>query len=232
MHKYANPTKFIKTANRFLPVMAGLFLICFIAGLAGGLFFTPADYQQGDAYRIMFIHVPSAWMSLFIYVFIATMGAISLVWRHVLADILAKAAAPVGLTFTAITLVTGMIWGKPMWGAWWVWDARLTSVLVLFFLYLGYWALVNGFHNPERGAKAGAILSLVGLINIPIIKFSVNWWNSLHQPATISKLSKPSITWEMGWPLLAMFIAFFCYFFLVTIFGTRTEIARRKKGKK
>jgi heme exporter protein C len=175
----------------------------------------PADYQQGDGYRIIFVHVPAAWMSLFVYVSMAVMAAVTLIWRGKMAAICARAAAPVGAAFTFLALVTGSIWGKPMWGTWWVWDARLTSELILLFLYLGYMALSTAFSDRRAAAQAGAVLLLVGVVNVPIIHFSVDWWNTLHQPATITKLGAPAMHPDMLFPLLFMVGAFMVFYCLV-----------------
>ena len=228
MHRFANPARFLRISNAVLPWAAGVTVVLMIAGLYLSLFASPADYQQGDTVRIMYIHVPSAWMALFIYTNMAIAAAVGLVWKHPLADLFTKAAAPIGAGFTALCLITGSLWGEPMWGTWWVWDARLTSVLILFFLYLGYMALVNAFDDPTRGAKAGAILVLVGVVNVPIIKFSVDWWNTLHQPASVVRMGGPSIDPSMLWPLLIMGFAFTAYFVTVVLLRVRSEIAARK----
>ena len=228
MHRFANPARFLRISNAVLPWAAGSTVVLMIAGLYLSLFASPADYQQGDTVRIMYVHVPSAWMALFIYTNMAIAAAVGLVWKHPLADLFTKAAAPVGAGFTALCLITGSLWGEPMWGTWWVWDARLTSVLILFFLYLGYMALVNAFDDPTRGAKAGAILVLVGVVNVPIIKFSVDWWNTLHQPASVVRMGGPSIDPSMLWPLLIMGFAFTAYFVTVVLLRVRSEIAARK----
>ena len=228
MHRFANPARFLRISNVILPWAAGLTVVLMIVGLYLSLFASPADYQQGDTVRIMYIHVPAAWMSLFVYTNMAISAAVGLVWKHPLADLFTKAAAPIGAGFTALCLITGSLWGEPMWGTWWVWDARLTSVLILFFLYLGYMALVNAFDDPTRGAKAGAILVLVGVVNVPIIKFSVDWWNTLHQPASVVRMGGPSIDPSMLWPLLMMGLAFTAYFVTVVLLRVRSEIAARK----
>src|SRR5215212_11195055 len=191
--RLANPARFMRLSGAMLPWLAGLTAALLAIGLGWALLLAPPDYQQGETVRIMFIHVPSAWMALSVYLFVAVSSAVALVWRHPLAEIAGQAAAPVGAGFTAVCLATGSLWGKPMWGAWWVWDARLTSVLVLFFLYLGHIALVRAFDDPTRGYRAGAILALVGVVNLPIIKFSVDWWNTLHQPASITLTGAPSM---------------------------------------
>jgi heme exporter protein C len=176
----------------------------------------------------MYVHVPAAWMALFCYVCLAISAGIGLIWRHTLADYAARASAPIGAAFTFLALVTGSLWGKPMWGAWWVWDARLTSVLVLFFFYLGYMALSSAFDNVERGARASAILALVGLVNIPIIKFSVDWWNTLHQPASVIRIDGPAIHSSMLWPLMLMALGFTAYYVWVLILRIRSEILAGK----
>ena len=182
MHAYANPLRFQRVADAVFPWVAWAALILTPAALYLALCEAPADYQQGEAYRIMYVHVPAAWMALFGYLVVAGGSAAGFVWRHPLAEVAARAAAPIGAAFTAIALFTGSVWGKPMWGTWWVWDARLTSVLILLFLYLGYMALHDAFEDPARGARAAGILALVGVVNLPIIHFSVDWWNTLHQP--------------------------------------------------
>jgi heme exporter protein C len=228
MHRFANPNRFLRLANAILPWSAGLTVLLLAAGLYFALLRSPPDYQQGETVRIMYIHVPAAWMALFVYGCMAVSSASALIWRHPLADLIAKAAAPIGAGFTLICLTTGSLWGKPMWGAWWVWDARLTSVLVLFFLYLGYIALVNAFDDPTRGYRAAGILALVGVVNLPIIKFSVDWWDTLHQPASVVRLDGPSIHATMLWPLSLMALAFTAFFVTVLILRVRSEIAAAK----
>jgi len=226
--RLASPTRFAAFAGRtqaWLGAGAGVLLA---AGLYFALIASPPDYQQGEAVRIMYIHVPSAWMAMFAYGFIALMSAVGLVWRHPLAHVLAIAAAPVGAAFTFLCLVTGSLWGKPMWGAWWVWDARLTSVLILFFIYLGYIALVSAFDEPTRGDRAGAVLALVGAVNLPIIKFSVDWWNTLHQPASVMKLSGPAIDISMLTPLLLMAAGFTVLFLALVMVRARAELLARR----
>ena len=228
MHWFANPTRFMRIAEKALPwiTIAAIFFIS--AGLYQGLFISPADYQQGETVRIMYVHVPSAWMAMFCYTLLAVASGSFLIWKHPLADIAAQAAAPIGAGFTAMALITGALWGQPMWGTWWVWDARLTSVLILFFLYLGYMALVNAFDEPERGARAGAILALVGVVNVPIIKFSVDWWNTLHQPASLTRLDAPAIDPAMLVPLLMMAVGFKLYFLTVLIIRMRVLLMARR----
>ena len=225
MHRLANPNRFLKLGRVILPWIAVCSALCLASGLYFGLFVAPADYQQGETVRIMYVHVPSAWMAMFVYSSIAIASAMALIWKHPLADLIGKASAPVGAGFTVICLVTGSLWGKPMWGTWWVWDARLTSVLILFFLYLGYIALNNAFDDPVRGAKTSAVLALVGAVNLPIIKFSVDWWNTLHQPASVTRLDAPAIHSSMLWPLLLMALGFTLFYFSILILRVRSEVA-------
>ena len=228
MHRFANPARFQRIANAVLPWFAVATAILLALGLYFALLDSPADYQQGETVRIMYIHVPAAWMALFVYSFIAAASAAALIWRHPLADVAARAASPIGAGFTFLALASGSLWGKPMWGAWWVWDARLTSVLILFFLYLGHMALLRAFDDPTRGARAAAVLALVGALNVPIIKFSVDWWNTLHQPASLTRLDAPAIDPAMLVPLLLMAIGFMAYFVVVLILRLRTEILDRR----
>jgi heme exporter protein C len=228
MNRYANPLRYQRLADAVLPWAGGLAVALTALGLYLALVVAPPDYQQGEAYRIMFVHVPAAWMALMIYAMMAAASVVGLVWKHPMAEIAARAAAPIGAAFTAIALVTGSLWGKPMWGTFWVWDARLTSVLILFFLYLGYIALYDAFDEPARGARAASILCLVGSVNLPIIKFSVDWWNTLHQPASILRMGGPAIHASMLWPLVVMWLAFLCYFVAVHILRTRAALAERR----
>ncbi|MDA0306332.1 MAG: heme ABC transporter permease [Proteobacteria bacterium] len=227
-HRFANPTRFLKLADVIQPWIAGATLVLLGAGLYFGLFASPPDYQQGETVRLMYIHVPSAWMAMFCYSALAGSCAVALIWKHPLADLAARATAPIGAAFTFLALVTGSLWGKPMWGTWWVWDARLTSMLVLLFLYLGYIALNNAFDDPQRGSKSSAILALVGFVNVPIIKFSVDWWNTLHQPASVVKMGGPSIHADILLPLLLMAAAFTTYYLWVLLIRIRTEVALGK----
>ncbi|MFO1154741.1 MAG: heme ABC transporter permease [Rhodospirillales bacterium] len=224
MFGYANPTRFMRLSARLLPWLAVSTLGLGGLGLYLALFASPPDYQQGETVRIMYVHVPAAWMALFCYTSMAMASAVGLIWRHPVAELAAKATAPIGATFTFLALVTGSLWGKPMWGTWWVWDARLTSVLVLFFLYLGYIALSEAFDDPSRGTRAASILALVGFVNIPIIKFSVDWWNTLHQPASVGRLGGPTIDASMLAPLLVMAVAFTSYYLWLLLIRMRTEI--------
>src|ERR1700726_4211704 len=224
----ANPARFMRLSGGALPWLGGVTLVALVVGVAWSLLLAPPDYQQGESVRIMFIHVPAAWMSLSVYLFVAVASAVALVWRHPLAEVAAQAAAPIGAAFTLVCLATGSLWGRPMWGAWWVWDARLTSVLVLFFLYLGYVALVNAFDDASRGARAGSILALVGVVVLPIIKFSVNGWNTLPQPASILRAGGPTIAASMLLPLLVMAVGFALLFLWLLILRMRTLLNERK----
>ena len=228
MHRYANPARFLRIVTAVLPWSAGASAVLLPVGFYLALLGSPPDYQQGDTVRIMYVHVPAAWMAMSIYSLMAASSAVALVWRHPVAELVTKAAAPIGAVFTAVCLVTGSLWGEPMWGTWWVWDARLTSVLVLEFLYLGYIALVNAFDDATRGARAGAVLVLVGFVNVPIIKFSVDWWNTLHQPASIMRLGGPTIDIHMLAPLLVMALGFTSFFVTVLILRVRAELTLRK----
>jgi len=228
-HRLASPRHFYQLSGRWIPWLSVITVVLLAAGLYTGLVLAPPDYQQGDSYRIMFIHVPSAWMSLFIYTMMAGAGAVGLIWKIKLADAFAKASAPIGAWFTFLTLVTGSLWGKPMWGAWWVWDARLTSELILLFLYLGYIALNESFEDPRTGARASAVLALVGVVNIPIIHFSVQWWNTLHQGPTVTKFGSPSIAPSMLWPLLLMAGAFMFYYASIVLMRTRCQVLERER---
>jgi len=228
MHRFANPTRFMRLSAVVLRWLGGLTAGVLAVGLVLALLVAPPDYQQGESVRIMFVHVPSAWMALLIYAVLALTSAAALVWRHPLADVAAREAAPIGAGFTLICLASGSLWGEPMWGTWWVWDARLTSVLVLFFLYLGYLALVGAFDDETRGARAGAILALVGAVNLPIIKFSVDWWNTLHQPASVFRLGGPTIALSMLLPLLVMGLGFTMLFFALWLIRIRSAILARR----
>ena len=223
----ANPTRFLNLAGKVLPWLAGVTAVLFAVGLYLS-FTTEGDYQQGETVRIMYVHVPSAWLSMMCYTVMAVSAVGTLVWRHPLADVSARAAAPIGACFTFLALVTGSLWGKPMWGTWWVWDARLTSVFVLFLMYLGLIALKRAMDEPGKAAKVSAVLILVGFVNIPIIKFSVEWWNTLHQPASVLRLDGPTIDPEFLRPLLVMAVAFTLLFFTLHVAAMRNEIWRRR----
>jgi heme exporter protein C len=223
MHRFANPGRFMRMASAVLPWSTAATILLIATGLVWGLFFSPPDYQQGESVRIIYVHVPSAWMALFIYTCMALASASALIWRHPLGDLVARAASPIGACFTFIALVTGSLWGKPMWGTWWVWDARLTSMLILFFLYLGHMALLNAFDDANRGNRAAAILAIVGFINVPIIKFSVDWWNTLHQPESVFRLGGPTIDPSILWPLLIMGLGFTFFFVTLLLLRVRSE---------
>src|SRR5262245_14395221 len=223
----ANPTRFLAFAGRVLPWLAGATAIAFAIGL-NQAFLAPDDYQQGATVKIMFIHVPSAWLAMFGWALMTVAALGTLVWRHPLADVAAKAAAPIGAAFTFLCLVTGSLWGRPMWGTYWVWDARLTSMLVLFLMYLGVIALWRTVEEPARAGRAAAILTLVGALNLPIIKFSVDWWNTLHQPASVVKLSGPAIHPAILTPLMLMALAFTLLFLTLHLAAMRNEILRRR----
>jgi heme exporter protein C len=228
MHRFANPTRFMRLSSAVLPWTSAAATLALAVGLYLSLFVAPEDYQQGETVRIMFLHVPAAWMALFCYALMALASAVALIWRHPLAELAARETAPIGAAFTFICLATGSLWGQPMWGTWWVWDARLTSVLVLFFLYLGYLALANAFDDESRGARAASILALVGVVNLPIIKFSVDWWNTLHQPASVIKLGGPAIDPSMLVPLLVMAVGFKLFFVSLLLVRIRTALVARK----
>jgi heme exporter protein C len=228
MHRFANPARFLRLADLLQPWFASATVLLMAAGLYFGLFASPADYQQGQTVRIMYVHVPSAWLGLFAYTVVAAASASYLIWKHPLGDLIARAASPVGAAFTFLCLATGALWGKPMWGAWWAWDARLTSMLILLFLYLGHMALANAFDDPVRGAKASAILALAGVVNVPIIKFSVDWWNTLHQPASVTRVGLPAIDPAMLLPLLLMALGFTTFFATVLFLRVRAEIAEAR----
>jgi heme exporter protein C len=232
MLRYANPKRFFDLSSRLLPFLwagaAGLLAW----GLYQALFVVPPDYQQGESVRIMYVHVPSAWMGSFIYGFMFIASVVGLVWKHPLADAAAKEAAPIGAAFTAVCLATGSLWGKPMWGTYWIWDARLTSMLVLLFLYLGYIGLWAAVEDRVKAARAAAILCVVGVINIPIIRFSVEWWDTLHQGPSVVRFENgrfaPSIDGSMLWPLLVMGLGCTVLFFALLFVRMRTEIRRRR----
>ncbi len=228
LHRFANPGRFLRASGRVLPYLAVAAFVLTLAGLGWGLLIAPPDWQQGDSVRIMYIHVPAAWLALSGYLALAAASAVGLVWKHPLADLAAVEIAPVGAAFTALCLATGSIWGKPMWGAWWVWDARLTSVLILLFLYLGHIALVRAFDEPERGHRAGALLALLGVVNLPVIKFSVDWWNTLHQPASITRFGAPTMHVDMLWPLLVTAAGFTGAFAALVVTRLRAAVMERR----
>jgi heme exporter protein C len=223
----ANPTRFLTLAGRTIPWLAAATVLAFVIAIPMA-FNAPDDYQQGATVKIMFLHVPAAWLSMFCWALMSVAALGTLVWRHPLADVAAKAAAPIGAALTLVCLVTGSLWGRPMWGTYWVWDARLTSVLVLFLLYLGVIALYWTTEDPNRGARGAAILILVGAINLPIIKFSVDWWNTLHQPASVIRMGGSAIDASILYPLLAMAVAFLLLFLTLHLAAMRNEILRRR----
>ena len=224
----ANPTRFLALTARILPWLAIATFVVFAIGLYLVWFVAPDDYQQGATVKIMFIHVPNAWLAMGVWAVMSIASIGTLVWRHPLADVAAKAAAPLGGAFTFLALLTGSLWGRPMWGTYWVWDARLTSVLVLFLMYLGVMALWRTVDDPSRAARAAAILTLVGAINLPIIKFSVDWWNTLHQPASVFRTGGPAIDPSILTPLLVMALAFLLLFLTLHLAAMRNEILRRR----
>jgi heme exporter protein C len=224
----ANPTRFLAWSRPILATLWPVTIVGLAAGLYMSFFVSPPDYQQGEMIRVMFIHVPFAWLSMACFGFMAIASVGFLVWRHPLADVAAKAATPIGAAFTFLALVTGSLWGKPTWGTYWVWDARLTSVLVLFIIYLGLIALRQAIEDAGKAAKAAAILTLVGSVNIPIIKFSVDWWNTLHQGESIFRAGGPTIYATMLWPLLVMIVSMTLLFAALVLMAMRNEIHRRR----
>ncbi len=231
-HKLGSPPHFYRIAGKWLPWLTGAFLILLAAGLYGGLINAPPDYQQGESYRIIFVHVPSAWMSLFIYVTMAVCGVVVIVWRMKLAEVVLISSAPIGASFTFLALVTGSLWGKPMWGTYWVWDARLTSELILLFLYLGVIGLYNAIDDKRIAARAVSILAIVGVVNVPIIHYSVEWWHSLHQGASLTKFEKPSMPPSMYVPILVMALAFQVYYVLALFQRCRVELLLRERNSR
>jgi heme exporter protein C len=227
-HRFANPGRFLRLAGRVQPFLTWPALLITAAGIAGGLLLSPQDYQQGDAVRIMYIHVPCAWLASSGYFALAAASFVSLVWRHPLADLAAAEIGPVGATATAVCLITGSLWGRPTWGTYWVWDARLTSVLVLFFLYIGHIMVVRAFDDQERGYRSGAILALIGAVDLPIIKYSVEWWNSLHQPASITLTGAPTIAGSLLWPLALTTLGITLGFWAVVTARLRAAVMERR----
>jgi heme exporter protein C len=229
IHRFANPGRFLRLAGRLLPWLAAATAIFLAVGLYFALIASPPDYQQGETVRIMYIHVSAAWIAMFAYAWVGLASAAALIWRHPLADVAAEAASPVGAVFTLLALVSGSLWGRPMWGTYWAWDARLTSFLLLFFLYVGHLALLNAFDDRQRGRRSAAVLAVVGLIDLPIVKFAVDWWNTLHQPASVLKMDGPSIDPSMLRPLLIMALACQCYFLLVTLMRMRALLLEARQ---
>ena len=227
MQAYANPTRFLNLTQPLVPWLWAVTIGLFATGLIMG-WNAPPDYQQGETVRIMYVHVPAAWSAMMVYTIMAIASATGFIFRHPLADAAAKTAAPFGAVFTFLALVTGSIWGEPMWGTWWVWDARLTSMFVLFLLYLGYMAIWQAIEEPQRAARITGIIAIAGFINIPIIKFSVDWWNSLHQPASVFRMDGPTIAPELLWPLLIMGLGYTFLFLVLHLTAIKTEITSRR----
>ena len=230
-HILANPARFTRISKIAMPILATGTIAGLVLGLYGALWVAPPDYLQHDTARIMYVHVPAAWMAMMVYAALGMFSAGYLIWRHPVSDLLARGASPIGACFTAVALLTGMLWGKPTWGTPWVWDARLTSVLILLFLYLGHMVMLRASENVEQSSRMAAILAVIGLINLPIIKFSVDWWNTLHQSSSISSLTRiadPSIDASMLWPLLIMALAFLCWAVFLLFLAARVELAKRR----
>jgi heme exporter protein C len=227
--QFLSPQAFYKTCQKLLPWLLVAFILSFSYGLIDGLFFAPADYQQGDGFRIIYVHVPSAFTAMAVYFVMACCGVMTLVFRLKIAAICMSVSATLGAWFTFLALITGSIWGKPMWGTWWIWDARLTSVLILFFLYIGFIALQSAITDQSSKDKAGAIMSIVGVINLPIIHYSVIWWNTLHQGPTLSQFAKPTIAAAMLYPLLAMIVAFMLFYAWALMQRMQSEILCRER---
>ncbi len=228
IHRFGSAPFVYRLAGLLGPWVGWLCLIVMLVGLYLGLIVAPADYEQGESYRIIYVHVPAAILSMFVYVVMAVSSAVFLIWRMKLADVVAQASAPIGASFTFLALVTGSLWGKPMWGTWWIWDGRLTSELLLLFLYFGYMALRAAIEHPQSAARAAAVLAVVGVVNIPIIHYSVEWWSTLHQPATITKIGKPSIHPSMAVPLLLMIFGFQLLYLYIVLLRTRIGILQRE----
>ena len=228
-HKLGSPKWFYGIAGRFMPWLLGLGLVLLLAGLVWGRAFAPKDYLQGNSYRIIFIHVPTALLAQSVYIMMAIAGVITLVWKMKLADVFVRSAAPIGAVLTLLALFTGAVWGKPTWGTWWEWDARLTSMLILLLLYLGIIILGLAHSDEKAGAKAVALLAIVGVVNIPIIKYSVNWWNTLHQPATFKLTEKPTMPPEMWVPLLLSVLGLYLLFGWISLYRMQTEVLRRER---
>lgn len=229
IHKLGSPKWCYDFMGKLLPWTVIFSVICLLVGAVWGLAFAPEDYQQGNSFRIIYIHVPSAMLAQSIYALMAVAAAVGMIWKIKIAHMVTKVAAPIGASFTLMALATGAIWGKPTWGTWWEWDARLTSMLILFFLYGGVMVLHSAIREENTSAKAGAILTLVGVVNLPIIKFSVEWWNTLHQPATFTLTEKPAMPPEMWLPLLVMVVGFYSFFALVLMMRLRVELLVRER---
>jgi len=228
LNALSSPLHFYQLTGLLAPWFGWGALVLLLGGLYGGLIMAPPDYQQGDAFRIIYVHVPAAVMSLFVYTFMAVMAISGLIWRFRFADVLLAGSAPIGASFTFLALVTGSLWGKPMWGAWWVWDARLTSELILLFLYLGVIGLLAAYDDKRKGGRAAAWLTIVGVVNVPIVKFSVDWWNTLHQGSTLFR-ADPAIHSTMRLPLVVMIIGFACFFVAIMLWRARCELLERER---
>ena len=231
MFKIASAKHFYPLTGKLLPWLSVITSMLFISALYLGLFDSPPDYQQGETVRIMYIHVPSAWMSMFIYASMAVAAATGLIWKIKLTDVFIRSSATIGASFTLLALLTGSLWGKPMWGTWWVWDARLTSELILFFLYLGFIALTSAIDDERRASRAGSVLLLIGVVNLPVIHFSVEWWNTLHQPSSVARAGGPTIQKDILIPLLTMAAAFQFYYFTMVLVKMRAEILATERHK-
>ncbi|WP_227368984.1 heme ABC transporter permease [Halomonas sp. M20] len=232
IHKLGSPKWFYVISSRLQPWFWGLAILLLLVGSVWGLAFAPSDYQQGNSFRIIYVHVPAAILAQSCFVAMAVSGVIFLVWKIKIADMAATVIAPFGAAMTFVALFSGAVWGMPTWGTWWVWDARLTSMLIQLFLYLGVIALRGSFSSRDSGARAASVLALVGVVNIPIIKYSVNWWNTLHQPATFTLTERPAMPMDMWLPLLIMVAGFYCFFIALTLTRTRNEILRRESAKR
>nr|WP_299244059.1 heme ABC transporter permease [uncultured Halomonas sp.] len=232
IHKLGSPKWFYTISSRLQPWFWGLAILLLLVGSVWGLAFAPSDYQQGNSFRIIYVHVPAAILAQSCFVAMAVSGVIFLVWKIKIADMAATVIAPFGAAMTFVALFSGAVWGMPTWGTWWVWDARLTSMLIQLFLYLGVIALRGAFASRDSGARAASVLALVGVVNIPIIKYSVNWWNTLHQPATFTLTERPAMPMDMWLPLLIMVLGFYCFFIALTLTRTRNEILRRESAKR
>ena len=229
-HRLASPPHIYRLAQQLTPWFAWPAGALILTALYGGLVLAPPDYQQGDGFRIIYMHAPAAWMSLMVYTTMAAAAAVALIWRMKVAHAVAASCAPIGASFTFAALVTGSLWGEPMWGTWWEWDPRLTSELILLFLYLGYMGLRGAIEDPQRADRSSAVLAVVGIVNVPIIHYSVTWWNSLHQAPSVMRLGKPQLSMPMLWPLLMMLLGFTLFFVAVLLVRLRGEILTRERS--
>jgi heme exporter protein C len=229
-HRFASPPHIYRVAGTLTPWFAWPACLLIVSALYAGLFLAPPDYQQGEGFRMIYVHAPSAWLSVMIYGVMATAAAVGLIWRMKVAHAAAASCAAIGASFTLVSLVTGMLWGKPMWGTYWVWDPRLTAQLVLLFLYLGYMALRSGIDDLGRADRASAVLAIIGVVNLPIIRYSVEWWNSIHQAPSVMKMERPSMPFDMLAPLLMMLLGFTLLFAALLLVRMRAEVLRRERG--